>query len=131
MNRDVWVWAVDPTLLLCTCAESSCVTVCLCETEKKKTHLMCFKFVLLFFFFSPYKGNTAIKGTKSAGVYSSQGDPSSLGMLESVIKFLHSPLNSHTTVMYSTGHMYSIENKCHSILEIHYYPLPKPFSSVS
>ncbi len=41
------------------------------------------------------------------------------------IKSLHSLLNSHTTiVIYSTVHMYSIVDKCHSILEIYCNPSP-------
>lgn len=69
------IWAVDATYVCVHVAERSCVTVCMCE--KEKNHFMCFKFVLLFHF--PFQGgNTAIKGTKSAGVFSSQGDPSSL-----------------------------------------------------
>lgn len=101
-------------MCVCACAERSCVTICVCE--KEKNHFMCFKFVLLLF--PLYKGNTAIKGTKSAGVYSSQRVSQLCKECWMCIKSLHSLLNSHTTiVMYSTVHMYSIVDKCHSILK--------------
>lgn len=71
-------------IYVCVCVWCVCQALmreCMCE--KEKSTLCFFKFVLLF---SPYKGNIAIKGTKKAGVHSSQGDPSSVKNVSDVYK---------------------------------------------
>lgn len=78
---------------------------------------MYFKFALLF---PTLKGNTAIKGTKISWCLFQPRRSQLCKECQMCIKYLYSLLNSHTTiVMYSRVHMYSIVNKCHSILGLY------------
>lgn len=114
MYRFGWFMSV----CACACAKCSCSTVCTCEEEKTTPCVLSFCAA-----FSPSQGKYRHQRDQSAGVYSSQGDPSSVKNVLCIIKPLHSLLNSHTTnIMYSTGHMYSIVDKCHSFIELYCYP---------
>lgn len=106
-------WMIFVCVCICMC--NMLMHDCVCVWEREN-HFMCLSLCCFLF---PLRGKYRHQRDQVSWCVFQPRGSQLCKECRMCIKSMHSLLNSHTTiVMYSTGHMYSIVDICHSILEI-------------